>query len=621
MTEPEGLEAPGRRMENTARPPSRLVVQGLTVAVAGSGAAVIEDVSVEVAAGEVLGVVGESGSGKTTLGLAMVGHARRGLKIASGSVRLDGTDLLSLPPAELRRLRGAAMAYIPQDPSSAINPALRVGGLLTEVLAAHGRTGPEAQARLAEVLTEVGLDSRPALLSAYPHQLSGGQQQRVAIAMAFACRPRLIVLDEPTTGLDVTTQRTVLETVARMCASYGVAAVYVSHDVVVVGELSHRVAVVYSGRVVETGATTDVFGTPAHPYTQGLLRAVPSPERSGRLVGMEGVPPRPGQRPRGCSFAPRCPLVIERCTVAMPELIPAALAGQLARCVLVETGQAQAGALAAGPAEPDLAEPQESAAAPVLQITGLDAFYGHRQVLFGVDLTVPPNTCVAIVGESGSGKTTLARCVAGLHTNWTGDLRYGGQPLPAGIRRRSKDVLRGIQYVFQNPYASLNPRRTVGGLIAQPLETFAGRRTRVGDNQILDALRSAALSVEVVNRYPDQLSGGERQRVAIARTLAVAPALLVCDEVTSSLDVSVQAAVVELLRRLQQEHGLAMIFITHNISLVRSVAQQVVVMHDGQVAESGTVADVLDHPRAAYTRQLLDDVPKFSAAMTGASDA
>jgi peptide/nickel transport system ATP-binding protein len=608
-----------------AASPARLVVADLTVAVAGSGAAVIEDVSVEVAAGEVLGVVGESGSGKTTLGLAMIGHARRGLKIAAGSVRLDGTNLLSLPPAELRGLRGAAMAYIPQDPSSAINPAVRVGSLLKEVLAAHGRTGSDAEARLAEVLAEVGLDSRPALLSAYPHQLSGGQQQRVAIAMAFACRPRLIVLDEPTTGLDVTTQRTVLETVARMCASYGVAAVYVSHDVVVVGELSHRVAVVYSGRVVETGVTADVFGAPAHPYTQGLLRAVPSPERSGRLVGMDGVPPRPGQRPRGCSFAPRCPLVVERCTVAMPELIPAVRTGQLARCVLVETGQAQAGAVAAGSArslDPDLAEPGESAAPPVLQVTGLDAFYGQRQVLFGIDLAVPANTCVAIVGESGSGKTTLARCVAGLHTSWTGEIRYGGQPLPPGIHRRPKDVLRGIQYVFQNPYASLNPRRTVGGLIAQPLETFAGRRrARAADSQILDALRSAALSVEVVNRYPDQLSGGERQRVAIARTLAVAPALLVCDEVTSSLDVSVQAAVVALLRRLQEQHGLAMIFITHNIALIRSIAQQVAVMHDGRIAETGTVADVLDHPRDDYTRRLLDDVPKFSAAMTGASDA
>jgi len=258
----------------------------------------------------------------------------------------------------------------------------------------------------------------------------------------------------------------------------------------------------------------------------------------------------------------------------------------------------------------------------VLQVTGLDAFYGQRQVLFGIHLAVPQETCVAIVGESGSGKTTLARCIAGLHTSWTGEVRYGGRPLTPGIRRRPKDVLRGIQYVFQNPYASLNPRRTVGGLVAQPVENLAGRRHgRHDDKKILDALRSAALSVEVVNRYPDQLSGGERQRVAIARTLAVSPTLLVCDEVTSSLDVSVQAAVVELLRRLQRQHGLAMVFITHNIALIRSIAQQVVVMHDGQIVESGTVADVLDHPRADYTRQLLDDVPKFSAAITGASDA
>jgi peptide/nickel transport system ATP-binding protein len=600
--------------------PPRLVVEGLTVSAVGSGAAIIEDVSVEVAAGEVLGVVGESGSGKTTLGLAMIGHARRGLEIAAGAVRLDGTDLFSLPPAELRKLRGAAMTYIPQDPSTALNPALRVGGMLKEVLTAHGRPDAEADARIEEVLTEVGLGSRPEILSVYPHQLSGGQQQRVAIAMAFACRPRLIVLDEPTTGLDVTTQRTVLETVARMCASYGVAAVYVSHDVVVVGELSNRVAVVYSGRVVETGATADVFSAPAHPYTQGLLRAVPSPERSGRLIGMEGVPPRPGQRPAGCGFAPRCPLVIERCRVAMPELVPAGRAGQLARCVLVETGEAHTeGTLA--PADSDVSEPPEPATVPVLQVTGLDASYGSNQVLFGIDLTVPPDTCVAVVGESGSGKTTLARCIAGLHTNWTGEVRYEGEPLPPGIRRRTKDVLRGIQYVFQNPYASLNPRRTVGGLVAQPIQTFAERRRMRGDSEILAALRAAALSVEVVNRYPDQLSGGERQRVAIARTVAVSPRLLVCDEVTSALDVSVQAAVVELLRRLQRQHGLAMIFITHNIALIRSIAQQVIVMHDGRIVESGTVADVLDHPRAEYTRQLLDDVPKFSAAMTSSGDA
>jgi peptide/nickel transport system ATP-binding protein len=599
---------------------ARLVVEGLTVAAAGSGATVIEDVSVRVAAGEVLGVVGESGSGKTTLALAMIGHARRGLKITAGLVRLDGTDLFSLSPAELRKLRGSAMAYVPQDPSSAINPSLRVGGMLKEILTAHGRQGAEADARLHEVLAEVGLDPRRGILSVYPHQLSGGQQQRVAIAMAFACRPRLIVLDEPTTGLDVTTQRTVLETVARMCASYGVAAVYVSHDVVVVGELSHRVAVVYSGRVIETGATADVFGSPAHPYTQGLLRAVPSPERSSRLVGMEGVPPRPGQRPPGCAFAPRCPLVIERCTVAMPELVPNGQPEHLARCVLVETGQARIGGEAAATPGQDLTEPAAPENPPVLQVTGLDAFYGGRQVLFGIHLAVPRNTCVAVVGESGSGKTTLARCVAGLHTNWAGGLRYDGKPLTPGVRRRPKEVLRGVQYVFQNPYASLNPRRTVGGLVAQPIENLAGqRRGRHNDTKILDALRSVALPVDLVNRYPDQLSGGERQRVAIARTVAVSPTLLICDEVTSSLDVSVQAAVVELLRRLQRQHGLAMIFITHNIALVRSIAQQIVVMHDGQIVESGTVADVLDHPQADYTRRLLEDVPKFSAAVPGTS--
>ncbi|HEY7025447.1 MAG TPA: ABC transporter ATP-binding protein, partial [Candidatus Limnocylindrales bacterium] len=252
---------------------ARVVVEALTVSVKGSDAAVVENVSLEVGAGEVLGLVGESGSGKTTLGLAMIGHVRRGLRISAGKVLFDGADVLGLPAPKLRELRGSAMCYVPQDPSAALNPAMKVGVQLREVLTAHGRTKAETEERVTEVLTEVGLADRSDLLQSYPHQLSGGQQQRVAIAMAFACRPKLIVMDEPTTGLDVTTQRTVLNTVAEMCSAYGVATVYVSHDVVVVGELSHRVAVLYAGEIVETGNTADVFAAPAHPYTEGLLRA------------------------------------------------------------------------------------------------------------------------------------------------------------------------------------------------------------------------------------------------------------------------------------------------------------------------------------------------------------
>jgi peptide/nickel transport system ATP-binding protein len=593
---------------------ARVLVQDLTVSVEGSNAAVVENVSLEVSAGEVLGLVGESGSGKTTLGLAMIGHVRRGLRISAGRVVFEGADVLSLPAARLRELRGAAMCYVPQDPSAALNPALKVGIQLREVLAAHGRSKAETEERVAEVLTEVGLADRSDLLQSYPHQLSGGQQQRVAIAMAFACRPKLIVMDEPTTGLDVTTQRTVLNTVAEMCSAYGVATVYVSHDVVVVGELSHRVAVLYAGEIVETGNTADVFAAPVHPYTEGLLRAVPSPERSQRLVRMEGLPPRPGHRPSGCSFAPRCPLRVEQCMAARPPLVPAGRGNRTARCILVQ--ERLADHRAAFPAEPlPVQAITPSAQTAGLAVAGLDASYGSYQVLHDVSVAVSPNTCVAVVGESGSGKTTLARCVTGLHSDWHGQIAFNGEPLVAGVQDRAKESLRAIQYIFQNPYGSLNPRRTVGALIAQPLEHFAKSTARERDRLVFEAIASVSLPAEIADRYPDQLSGGERQRVAIARALVVSPEVLICDEVTSALDVSVQAAIIELLRRLQRERGLAMLFITHNLALVRSIAQHVVVMQSGRVVESGPVDQILNNAQNPYTQRLLEDVPKFWEAV------
>jgi peptide/nickel transport system ATP-binding protein len=598
----------------------RVVVENLTVTVARSGAEVVQDISISVRAGEILGIVGESGSGKTTLGLAMIGHTRRGLEISGGTVVVDGRDLRKLPADELLALRGDKMSYVPQDPGTALNPARRIGPQMAEALTAHGRSKEDAEARIAELLREVGLSHVPNVLTSYPHQLSGGQQQRVAIAIAFACRPGLIVLDEPTTGLDVTTQRTVLETVKELCAKYGVAAVYVSHDVMVVGELADRVAVVYSGRIIETGTTDEVFRAPQHPYTRGLLRSVPSPEHSSRLVGMEGVPPRPGQRTPGCAFAPRCVVHVERCGSEKPELVPAGAEGHVARCFLVGEVAAREPAsvvVTELPPQPAAAAVAASMPEAVLRVDELNASYGVRPVLFGINLAVPPNSCVAVVGESGSGKTTLARCFAGLHTSWTGDMRYGDEALTPGIRRRSKDSLRGVQYIFQNPYASLNPRRTIGGLLAQPLEHFTKLNRRDRDQRVVEAVRSVSLPYELLDRYPDQLSGGERQRVAIARALVVQPRMLICDEVTSALDVSVQAAVVEMLRRLQDEQSLSMLFITHNLALVRSIAQQVIVMSLGRIVESGPVEAVLDNPQAEYTQRLLEDVPKFSDVGSG----
>lgn len=593
----------------------RLFMEGLRVDLAQSSVDVVDDISLTVDAGQVVGLVGESGSGKTTVALALLGHTRRGLNLAGGTVKLEGRDVLTMSPQELRRLRGRRVAYVPQDPSSALNPSLKVGYQLREALTAH--TGedddmPEVGERMAQVLAEVDLAASQEILNSYPHQLSGGQQQRIALGMAFSCRPELIVLDEPTTGLDVATQRHVLDTVRGLCSSYGVAAVYVTHDLAVIAEIADKVAVMYGGRVIELGSTKDVFESPAHPYTSGLLKAIPSPEISHSLIGMDGQPPQPGKRPPGCLFEPRCPHAIPACARSRPEMRTVIGSGHEARCiranelVLTATGVEQ---LAAERSDVET----DTRSRALFVVKGLDGHYAEKQVLFDVSLEVPERACVAVVGESGSGKTTLARCLTGMHGAWTGSVSLEGRELQPRARERDLEALRSVQYVFQNPYTSLNPRKTIGQLIEQPLAHFSKLAPRERTDRVVDTLEAVALSGDFLGRYPDQLSGGERQRAAIARALIVEPALIVCDEVTSALDVSVQAAVVELLRRLQHERGLSLIFITHNLALVRSIAQEVVVLHEGRVVERGPTDRVLSHPTDEYTIRLLEDVPKLTS--------
>jgi peptide/nickel transport system ATP-binding protein len=588
-----------------------LAVSGLCVEVEATGADIVDEISFEIPAGEVLGLVGESGSGKSTVGIALLGHTRRGARIAAGEIRIEGRNVLALTPPQLRALRGGTVSYVPQDPASALNPALRIGTQLEETLDAHRFPGSRS-ARVHEMLAEVRLPEEPAFLRRYPHQLSGGQQQRVGLAMAFACRPRVIVLDEPTTGLDVTTQAHVLETVRMLCSAHGVAALYVSHDLAVVSALANRVAVMYAGRIVELGPERTLFRASAHPYARRLVEAIP--ELGGRhaLEGIAGTAPRPGQRPTGCFFAPRCDFAIDKCHAEFPP-IARVTGDHVVRCHRYEEVLATA-ARARRPAH-ELPPPEPAA---LVEVKGLDAAHGDRQVLFGIDLIVRPRECVALVGESGSGKTTLARCIAGLHRDFSGTLKLQGLPLAAGARARDRETRRKLQYIFQSPYNSLNPRKTIGQIVGQPVRLFFDADRGEIEDRVASTLERVRLSPSVMPRYPYELSGGERQRVAIARALAAEPTLLVCDEVTSALDVSVQAAIIDLIAELQREMELGLLFVTHNLALIRTIAGSVAVMSFGKIVEYGAVDDVLDSPQDPYTKALLADTPSMETALAAA---
>ncbi|MET3206408.1 ABC transporter ATP-binding protein [Pseudarthrobacter sp. S3] len=584
---------------STAAP--TLEVEDLKIIGIPSMAAIVEELSLEVRPGEILGVVGESGSGKTTLGLALLNYCKEGTRLGGGKVSVAGQQLAGLNWRQVRQLRGRTVAYIPQSPASALNPALRISTQLKECL-----SGPAAQVleRVRQVLREVALPDDDAFLARYPHQLSGGQQQRVAIAMAFTARPALIVMDEPTTGLDVSTQAHVLATVRSMCRTYDCAAVYISHDMAVVAELADRIAVMYSGRIVEIGGAAEVLSNSRHPYTRRLLLAVPDLLAKRPMIGIPGHAPSPLARPQGCAFAPRCPLADAGCGTVAPaatEVGPR----HTVRCFKSEQ-----------PLPPlQLRNPSISSAPaagrkPVIKIEGLTAGYGSKTVLEGINLQAYAGECLALLGESGSGKTTLSRCIAGLHHNYTGDISLDNSTLAPSSFKRTKDQRRRVQYIFQNPYESLNPRRTVEELILQPVTAVRGKVSNAREI-VATALERASLRPDHARRYPDQLSGGERQRVAIARSLATEPEVLICDEITSALDVSVQSTLVDLLRGLQAEMGLTLVFITHNIALVRNIAQQVAVLERGRIVEFGEVERVFADPQHHYTQSLLTATPNF----------
>jgi peptide/nickel transport system ATP-binding protein len=588
-------------------------IAGLRIGFAGSSFDIVDEIDFQIEQAEVVGLVGESGSGKTTVGLALLGYCRRGGRIESGSITIAGRDMLALDAVKLNAARGHTVAYIPQDPSAALNPALRIGLQLEEMLAVHqpGLDDAQRRTRVLEMLEEVKLPAETAFLQRYPHQLSGGQQQRVALAMAFACRPAVIVLDEPTTGLDVTTQAHVLETVRTLCRQYGVAALYVSHDLAVVASLADRVLVMYAGRIVESGPTRALFREPAHPYTRRLMAAIPDMRGRRKLAGIPGHAPSPTRRTPGCTFAPRCAYATSECRAVFPP-VEAVAARHSVRCWHHARLRTQGGVVPENEAEA-ASKPTPTPVGALLAVHNLHAWYGRHPVLHDVSIALDAGECMAVVGESGSGKTTLARCVAGLHPTFSGDVALAGETLKAQARERPRALRRAIQYVFQNPYASLNPRRTVGQTVARPLYVLFDLERREARERVVAHLERVALSSALIDRYPDQLSGGERQRVAVARALAAEPQVLVCDEITSALDVSVQAALIELLAELQRSMNLGLLFITHNLALIRTIADRVAVMSAGRIVESDAVESVFASPKADYTRELLANTPSLNA--------
>jgi peptide/nickel transport system ATP-binding protein len=587
-----------------------LVVDGLTVTLS-SGIPIVEDLSLDLGHGEIQGVVGESGSGKSTLALALLGFTRPGARIAAGEVTIAGNSLQGRSEQDLRRLRGQLVSYVPQDPAASLNPGRRIGDQIEDRI----RYSPKAdrQHLMARALERAQLVTDEGLLDRYPHQLSGGQQQRVLIAMAVVGEPRLIVLDEPTTGLDVVTQARFLREILRLRDELGAALVYVTHDIAAVATVADLIAVMYAGRIVERGPAKRVLQEPTHPYTVGLVESVPDHTAHLRLNGLPGVALGVGEWPVGCPFAPRCPQVTSRCEEQMPATEECA-PRHTVRCFewrhtpRLKRGSSQV-------------ERHIGSEGGVLTVDGLRATYRGRDeeviAAAGVSFGVARGECVALVGESGSGKTTIARCLAGLHAPTEGTITLHGSQLPEFARDRTRDARRQLQIVFQNPYESLNPRHTVGFAIGRAAVVLGGRSRREATVDALVALERVRLPRRLAERFPGELSGGERQRVAIARALVANPDIVICDEVTSSLDVSVQGAVLALLDELRVELGLAMLFITHDLGVVASIADRILVLNHGKICESGPVRTVLAHPADEYTRNLVAAAPHLEFPLDG----
>lgn len=573
----------------------------------------VDGVSFRIARGETFALLGESGCGKSVTAQGILRLLPAAGRVLGGSVRYDGTDLLALPEVAMRAYRGGKIAMIFQEPSTSLNPVLTVGQQIAEVLAHHlALRGAAARARSQELLEQVGIADPARRLDEYPFQLSGGMQQRVMIAIALAGEPELLIADEPTTALDVTMQAQILDLLAQLQAERGMAILLITHDLGVVARLAQRIGVMYAGELVEIAGREQFFAQPAHPYTQALFAALPDAGRRGApLRTIAGQVPALSALPPGCRFAPRCPQAMPVCREENPVWRVEACGAQV-RCHWQNGGEAVP---AAGESATDDAAP--ATAAPLLQIRDLAVHFpirkgilqrvvGQVKAVDGVSLTLAPGRTLALVGESGCGKTTVGKALLQLIRPTAGSVRVNGEEWVGARGNSLRQARRQAQMVFQNPFASLNPRLRVGEIIAEGMQAL-GRQGEPAA-AIAALLQAVGLPADAAGRFPHEFSGGQRQRIAIARALAVQPQLLVCDEPTSALDVSVQAQILNLLKTLQQELGVAYLFITHNLAVVEYLAHDIAVMYLGRIVECGTATEVLAAPRHPYTQALLSAV-------------
>lgn len=573
----------------------------------------VDGVSFRIARGETFALLGESGCGKSVTAQGILRLLPAAGRVLGGSVRYDGTDLLALPEVAMRAYRGGKIAMIFQEPSTSLNPVLTVGQQIAEVLARHlALRGAAARARSQELLEQVGIADPARRLDEYPFQLSGGMQQRVMIAIALAGEPELLIADEPTTALDVTMQAQILDLLAQLQAERGMAILLITHDLGVVARLAQRIGVMYAGELVEISGREQFFTQPAHPYTQALFAALPDAGRRGApLRTIVGQVPALSALPPGCRFAPRCPQAMPVCREENPVWRVDACGAQV-RCHWQNEGEA---APAAGESATDDAAP--ATLAPLLQIRDLAVHFplrkgvlqrvvGQVKAVDGVSLTLAPGRTLALVGESGCGKTTVGKALLQLIRPTAGSVRVNGEEWVGARGKSLRQARRQAQMVFQNPFASLNPRLRVGEIIAEGMQALGGQGEPA--TAIAALLQAVGLPADAAGRFPHEFSGGQRQRIAIARALAVQPRLLVCDEPTSALDVSVQAQILNLLKTLQQELGVAYLFITHNLAVVEYLAHDIAVMYLGRIVECGTAAEVLAAPRHPYTQALLSAV-------------